>query len=79
MTSIFVRLRTAVVSQPGHLSHTMSISDIPLLHAFASELFRLSRAQQTAISVMMMSGAGEVISNKTPTLIKHKSNLCCAA
>jgi len=32
----------------------------------ASEWFRLSRAQQTAISVMMMSGAGEVTSNKTP-------------
>jgi len=54
------------VSQPGNLSHTMSISDIPLLHAFASEWFLLSRAQQTAISVMMMSGAGEVTSNKAP-------------
>ena len=54
------------MSQTDNLCRTMSISDIPLLHAFASEWFRLSRAQQTAISVMMMSGAGEVTSNKTP-------------
>ena len=43
-----------IVSQTGNLSHTVSISDIPLLHAFASEWFRLSRAQQTDILVLQL-------------------------